>query len=117
MSEREVIEGLDRIQNLCSQVVNPMVLAKRQGRMLSLEEAKTMDGLSQELLDCTREVSRFPMSRIASPELRCRADVLINLAKNALKLIVYSETVPAKPRPNRIPPAASSRLNAYAIAS
>ena len=117
MSEREVIEELDKIQNLCSRVVNPMVLAKRQGRMLSIDEARNMDSLSKELLESSRDISRFPLSRITSPELRCRAEVLINLSKNALKLIIYSETVPGRPKRNKIPRAASSGLAAYALAS
>lgn len=115
MSEKDIIHELDKIQGLCGKVVNPMVLAKRQGRMLSIDEARQMDSLSLELIECSREISKVQLTEIVSPDLRCRAEVLINLAKNSLKLIVYSETVPARPKRNSYPRAAASQLNAYAM--
>ncbi len=113
MSEYEVIDGLDRVQELCGQVVNRMVLAKKQGRMLSLEEARKMDQRSLELTQLIKALSRHSMSLVSSPELKRRAETLLDMARSTLKLVIQSETTIARTRAGTAPKAASSRVEAY----
>jgi hypothetical protein len=114
MSEYEIIEGLDKVQELCGQVVNRMVLAKKQGRMLSIGEARKMDQRSLELTQLIKALSRHSISQMSSPELKRRAETLLDLSRSTLRLVVQSDSMAARTRTaNTRPRAASSRLEAY----
>ncbi len=113
MSEYEIIEGLDKVQDLCGQVVNRMVVAKKQGRRMTLEGARGMDEHSLELIKMVKVLSHQVPDRLQTPELRRRAETLLDLSLNTLRLVVQSETTEARLRPEGLPRAAASRVAAY----
>ena len=88
-----------------------MLLVQKQGRMLSLVEAREVDKLSKELLQNVRALSAHSLEEIESPKLRQRAGEMLTLAQKSLGMV----TSPAEEHesPRRVPRAASSRLSAY----
>lgn len=114
MSEYEIIEGLDKVQELCGQVVNRMVLARKQGRMLSMEEASKMDQRSLELTRLIKQISHHSISSMENPELKRRAEALLDLSRSTLRLVVQSDSMASRTRPQAsVPRAAPRRLEAY----
>lgn len=115
MSEQEIVTGLDKIQELCGLVVNRMSVAKKQGRMLSMDEARKMDQRSSELIRMIKLLSNHSITNIQTPELRRRAETLLDLSQSTLKLVVQSDFIASRSQTKAIPRAASNRVAAYGV--
>lgn len=110
MSENEIVERVDRIREICGEVANGLSVARRQGRMPSMDEARQMDQLSQELLQGIGTMPRNACSQIQNPERQRQVWETLELARQALKDAVQADVPSCK---SSVPRAASSRLEFY----
>ncbi|MBN2685691.1 MAG: hypothetical protein JXR40_10455 [Pontiellaceae bacterium] len=112
MNEHEVVDRMESIQTLCGQIANSMHEARQQGRMMTLEEARRMDALSQELKKGIDEVAPDPFEGIVSPLQRNRVGELLGEIRSTLLSAVEPST-PSVIRTARVANAAPSSLKAY----
>lgn len=111
MSEQEVVGQMESIQTLCGQIANSMHEARKQGRMMSLEEARRMDALSQELKRSIEEVGPDPFEGISSTSNEHnRVGELLGEIRSTLFSVVEP---PASASRGRVPNAVPNRLKAY----
>lgn len=113
MVEQEVVDQMESIQTLCGQIANSMHEARKQGRMMSLEEARRMDALSQELKRGIEEVAPDPFEGIVSPLQRNRVGELLVEIRSTLLSTVEPKELSGGSRTIRVANAAPSSLKAY----
>ncbi|MDF7800904.1 hypothetical protein P4C99_15620 [Pontiellaceae bacterium B1224] len=114
MNEYEISKRIDQIQKICEQLVHVFDLAKQQGRMPNLSEAREMDDLSSALLREIRELPENACNRLENAELRERSKAVLTSAGGMLERIAQPVKVPDVGN-NPVPNAAASRLHAYSI--
>jgi hypothetical protein len=112
MNEHEVVDQMESIQTLCGQIANSMHEARKQGRMMTLEEARRMDELSLELKRGVEEVAPDPFEGIVSPLQRNRVGELLGEIRSTLLSAVEPAAQPGS-RTTRVAHAAPSSLKAY----
>lgn len=112
MSEKEIVERVESIQTLCGQIANSMHEARKQGRMMSLEEARRLDLLSQELKHGISEVGPDPFAEINSPFQRSRVGELLGEIRSTLLTVADPEESESA-RTGRIHQAGVGSLKAY----
>jgi hypothetical protein len=112
MSEQEIINCIEQIQQLCKHMADGEANAKKEGRMMTVIEAKQMDVLSHELLYLIKSLPAKPCDVIHSDEQRQLASDVLNQAKAALKNILQPEPS-ASVAKGAAPRAVASRVSAY----
>ncbi len=112
MNEHEITGRMDKIQTICEQIAQGCGLAKQQGRMPTMAEARQMDELSCALLQEIRGLPQDACGKIGNPEQRHRAEAVLSSVRKALESVVRPDR-PVRSRTNPVPRAALSRMGAY----
>ncbi|MBN2704007.1 MAG: hypothetical protein JXR23_07330 [Pontiellaceae bacterium] len=113
MSEQEIVDQIESIQTLCGQIANSMDEARKQGRMMTLEEARRMDELSMELKKGIDEVGPDPFEGIVSPLQRNRMGELLGEIRSTLLSAVEPSAQSGIRTTARVANAPASSLKAY----
>jgi hypothetical protein len=113
MNEQAVVDQMESIQTLCQQIASSMHEARKQGRMMTLEEARRMDELSMELKKGIDEVAPDPFEGMLSPLQRNRVGELLGEIRSTLLAAVEPSAQSGIRTAARMANAAPSSLKAY----
>ena len=112
MNEYEIARRIDIIESKCAQMAQGYDLAKQQGRMPTLAEAREMSELSFELLEEIRDLPQNACRLLVNTEQQYWGDKVMSLVRETLERIAQPER-PIRSGINPVPRASSRKMEAY----